>query len=139
MNKVILIGRLTRDIEIKNVGNDLKVAEFSLAVDNFVNGKKGVDFISCVVWNKQAETLEKYTSKGSLIAVEGSISNNSFKNKDGFNVTKTKINVSLFKFLDTKSNSTNNNEDEEETENIDEVLDNTDEEDIEVSDDDLPF
>ena len=140
MNKVILIGRLTKDIEIRNVGDDLKVAEFQLAVDNFSNGKKGVDFISCTVWNKQAEILAQYTSKGSLIAVEGSIANNSYKNKEGVNIHKTKINVSLFKFLDTKGNKQEETqeEDQEEDENIDEVLENKEEE-VEINDDDLPF
>lgn len=140
MNKVILIGRLTKDIEIRNVGDDLKVAEFQLAVDNFVNGKKGVDFISCTVWNKKAEILAQYTSKGSLLAVEGSIANNSYKNKEGVNITKTKINVSLFKFLDTKGNKQEEKPQEEESQeedSVDDVLDNTAPE--EINDDDLPF
>ena len=140
MNKVILIGRLTKNIEIREVGNELKVAEFQLAVDNFINGSKGVDFISCVVWNKQAEILEQYTSKGSLLAVEGSIANSSYKNKEGVNIYKTKVNVSLFKFLDTKNNKAESEEEdqEEENENIDEILENKEEE-VEIDDDELPF
>ncbi|WEK82590.1 MAG: single-stranded DNA-binding protein [Candidatus Phytoplasma pruni] len=74
INKVILVGRITKDPEIYFVNGNIPLVRFILAVNrNFINknGNSEADFISCVVWNKQAENLAKYVVKGSLIGVEG--------------------------------------------------------------------
>lgn len=86
MNKVVLIGNLTKDVELKNTqGNGTAVATINLAVENynFQTKKKGADFIPVVVWGKQAENLSKYCSKGSKIAVSGRITQRSYDAKDG--------------------------------------------------------
>lgn len=86
MNKVILIGRLTRDPELRTIANGTPTATFSLAVDrNFTNqqGEREADFINCVVWRKQAENLAKYCTKGSQVAVEGRIQTRNYDAQDG--------------------------------------------------------
>ena len=79
MNKVFLIGRITKELELRKIKNDSCVCEFTLAVNR---DKDTADFINCVVWNKQAENLSKYHSKGSLIAIIGEIRTDTYEVKD---------------------------------------------------------
>jgi single-strand DNA-binding protein len=72
MNRIFMIGRLVRDIEIKSLQGDKKVGNFTLAVNRDSNRER-VDFISCTAWNKTAEVIAKYTSKGSQVLVEGEL------------------------------------------------------------------
>ena len=87
MNKVILIGRLTRDPELRTTAGNLSVATFSLAVSRPYSpqngGDSGADFINCVVWRRQAENLARYCHKGSQIAVEGRIQSRNYTAQDG--------------------------------------------------------
>ena len=86
MNQVNLVGRLTRDAEIKTTANDKKVATFTLAVDRkFKNaqGQREADFIPIVVWDKPAEIIEKYTSKGSQVSIGGRLQVRSYEANDG--------------------------------------------------------
>ena len=86
MNKAILIGRLTRDPELRTASNDISVTSFTIAVDrNFNNqqGEKETDFIPVVAWRKLAETCAKYLAKGRLVAVSGRIQVRSYEGKDG--------------------------------------------------------
>ena len=86
MNKAILIGRLTRDPELRTTPTGRNVCQFSIAVNrNFTNanGEREADFINCVVWDKQAENLAKYQHKGNQIAVEGRIQTRNYDDKDG--------------------------------------------------------
>jgi len=76
MNKVILIGRVTKDLELKATQNGIQYVQFDLAIDNGKDkdgNQRDADFISCTAWDKQAETLSVYVKKGHKIAVEGSI------------------------------------------------------------------
>lgn len=86
MNQVNLVGRLTRDAEIKTTASDKKVATFTLAVDRkFKNaqGQREADFIPIVVWDKPAEIIEKYTSKGSQVSIGGRLQVRSYDGNDG--------------------------------------------------------
>ena len=86
MNKVFLIGRLTRDPELRYTTNQSAVANFSIAVDrNFrrEDGTQETDFINIEVWNKPAENVNKYLKKGSQVAIDGSIRMDRFNDKDG--------------------------------------------------------
>lgn len=107
MNKVILMGRLTRDPDIRTVGaNNTKIARYSLAVDKTYkkDGESNADFINCICFGKTAEFAEKYLNKGTRIAVEGSISTGSYTNKDGAKVYTFDINVERHEFVEsTKS------------------------------------
>ena len=85
MNKAILLGRLTKDPEIKYTQSGKAVASFTLAVDRrkSANGDSQADFISCVAWDKVAETIGNYCSKGQQIAVDGRIQSRRYEAKDG--------------------------------------------------------
>ncbi len=99
MNQVVLIGRITREHELK-VAGEHSVLNFSIAVDRSF-GKDEVDFIDCVAWRKTAENMEKYTGKGSLIAVQGRIQVDSFE-KDGQKRKAVKVVSDNVRFLDSK-------------------------------------
>lgn len=97
MNSVILVGRLTRDVDVRQTTSGSTVGRFSLAVDRF--GKdKGADFINCVAFDKKAEVLQKYTHKGSKISLIGRIQTGSYTNKDGQNVYTTDVIVNEIEF-----------------------------------------
>ena len=108
MNKAILIGRLTRDPELRTTPTGRNVCQFSIAVNrNFTNanGEREADFINCVVWDKQAENLAKYQRKGNQIAVEGRIQTRNYDDKDGKRVYVTEILATNISFLDAKGTS----------------------------------
>lgn len=107
MNKVVLIGRITKDLELRKTQNDKSVCEFTIATNRI--GQEDADFINCVVWNKQAENLCKYQQKGSLIGVEGQLRNEKYE-YNGQTKYKTYIIVSQLEFL---SNSKNKEEKEQ--------------------------
>lgn len=113
MNKVILMGRLTRDPEVRMSG-DTAVARFSLAVDRRFkkDGEQTADFINCVAFGKIGEFIEKYGRKGTKFVVEGRIQTGSYTNKDGQKVYTTDVVVEQVEFAESKSsadgNTTNN-------------------------------
>lgn len=108
MNKVVLIGRLTRDPELRYTQGGDAVATFTLAVNrNFKNkdGKYDADFINIVVWRKQAENVANYLSKGRQAAISGRIQTRTYKNKDDKTVYVTEIIADEVQFLDKKDSS----------------------------------
>ena len=112
MNKVILMGRLTRDPEVRySTGeNATAIARYSLAVDRRFkrDGEPTADFINCVVFGKGAEFAEKYLQKGTKIAVVGRIQTGSYTNKDGVKVYTTDVVVEEQEFAESKTASENN-------------------------------
>lgn len=103
MNRAILIGNLTNNCELRYTTSNKAVASFSLAINN---GKdREADFINCEVWNIQAENLSKYTQKGDMIAVEGSIKTDTYE-KDGQKRYRTYVLASRIQFLKTKKEKT---------------------------------
>ena len=113
MNKAILIGRLTRDPELRTTPTGRNVCQFSVAVSRTftnANGEREADFINCVVWDKQAENLVKYQKKGNQIAVEGRIQTRNYDDKDGKKVYVTEILASNISFLDSKGTGTSSND-----------------------------
>lgn len=114
MNKAILIGRLTRDPEVRYTqgDNQMAVARYTLAVDRRFNRNNGegetADFISCVAFGKAGEFAEKYFRKGTKVAVTGRIQTGSYTNKDGVKVYTTDVVVEEQEFAESK-NSNNNN------------------------------
>lgn len=107
MNKAILIGRITKDPELKRAGNGSYV-NFSLAVERkyLVKGERVVDFINCVVWNKPAENLAKYINKGNMIAIEGRIEINTYEDNLGAQRHQTQIVCDAIHFVETRNKST---------------------------------
>lgn len=105
MNRVILIGRLTKDPDIRYSG-ETAVARFTLAVNRYVrNGEDAADFISCVAFGKTAEVAEKYLSKGSQAGVAGRIQTGSYTNRDGQKVYTTDVVVERLELLGSKNSS----------------------------------
>lgn len=100
MNNVILIGRTTDDIDLRYTNTEKAFARFTLAV-NRRNKDDGADFISCVVWNKQAELMKKYVSKGNRVCVSGRIQTGSYNNKDNKKVYTTDVVVEDVEFLES--------------------------------------
>ena len=112
MNKVLLVGRLTRDPELRTTPGGMAVTRFSLAVSqNFTNknGERGADFINCSVWGRQAENISKYCSKGSLISAEGRIRTSSYQAQDGSKRYTTEVVCDTINFLSSKGGTTSNN------------------------------
>ena len=86
IHNVVLIGRLTRDIELKQTTTNKSAVNFTLAVNrNYKNeqGEQQADFINCIAYGKQAENMARFLNKGSLIGIEGRIATRNYKNKDG--------------------------------------------------------
>ena len=113
MNKAILIGRLTRDAEVRySQGNEpMAIARYTLAVDRKYKreGEQEADFISCVAFGKQGEFVEKYLHKGMKIAVTGRIQTGSYTNKEGAKVYTTEVVVEEHEFCESKQNADVNN------------------------------
>ena len=106
MNKVTLIGRLTRDPDIRSTAGDnpMTIARYCLAVDRkFTKGEKETDYINCVAFGKGAEFAEKYLRKGTKIAVSGRIQTGSYKNKDGQTVYTTDVIVEEQEFCESRN------------------------------------
>ena len=112
MNKVILIGRLTRDPELRTIASGNATTSFTVAVNrNFTNqnGEREADFINCVAWRKQAENVAKYCTKGSQVAVEGRIQTRNYDAQDGTKRYVTEVIADNVQFLDTKASRENMN------------------------------
>lgn len=101
MNKVILCGRLTRDVEIRDAANNTTIARVGIAVDRPFK-KDEADFFNLVAFNKRAEFLEKYFEKGSRILVEGYLRTDNYEDKEGVKRSRTEIIVDQIEFADSK-------------------------------------
>ncbi|MBN1891439.1 MAG: single-stranded DNA-binding protein [Clostridiales bacterium] len=111
MNKVILVGRLTRDPEVKTTQNQVEVCSFTVAVDRrfkSANGERQADFLNCVAWRQQARLLGQYFQKGSRIGIVGNLQSRSYDDKDGKRVYVTEVSVDEIEFIDSKRDSQNN-------------------------------
>ena len=107
MNKVILIGRLTKDVDARVSQSGKPVARYTLAVDR---RGEGADFISCITFDKGAEFAERYLRKGVKICVEGKISTGSYTNRDGQKIYTTEVVVDQHEFVEPKRQGTTQSE-----------------------------
>ena len=108
MNKVILMGRLTKDVEMRQTPNGVAVARFAIAVNRRfknANGEYDVDFINCIAWRKTGEFIARYFQKGSMIAVVGSIQTRSWDGNDGKKQYATEVVVDEAYFTGSKAES----------------------------------
>lgn len=111
MNRVDLVGRLTRDPELRHTTSGRAVCQISLAINRTFtnqNGEREADFINVVVWDKQAENVSKYVTKGRLVSVEGRLQSRSYDDKDGKKVYVTEVVANNVQFLSTNSNNSSN-------------------------------
>lgn len=155
INNLTLVGRLTKDPDLKYTGNGTAVTTFTLAVNrNFTNqsGEREADFINCVIWRKPAETLANYAKKGVLIGVTGRIQTRSYDNQQGQKVYVTEVIADNFQLLESKkadssqntqgsgvSNSQTNNYTRNQQNTNSATADPFGNSSIDISDDDLPF
>ena len=137
INNVVLVGRLTRDPELRYTPSNVAVATFSLAVNrNFKNqaGDREADFISCIMWRQQAENFANWLKKGSLVGITGRIQSRSYDNQQGQRVYVTEVVAESFQILEKKDNAANNASMENQ---IPPSFEKTNP--MDISDDDLPF
>ena len=152
INRVVLVGRLTKDPELRYTSSNIPVCKFTLAVNRTFAGPSGereADFIQCVVWRKQAENLAKFVNKGSLIGVEGRIQTGSYDDKDGIRKYTTEVIGDSVQFLESKSQQSDSSsfedysrQDYSQDNNYKNNNNNTKKEStptIDVAEDDLPF
>lgn len=155
MNKAILIGRLTRDPELRTTTSGISSTSFTVAVSRTYtnqNGEREADFINCVAWRKQAENIAKYCKKGSQVAVEGRIQTRSYDAQDGTKRYVTEVLADNVTFLGAKGTSgdfqTNTNNEIENNFEPSQDIETTDVtedpfkdfgNEVALSDDDLPF
>jgi single-strand DNA-binding protein len=147
MNKVVLIGRLTKDPDLRYTSSNVPAASFTIAVNRPFQNQSGVreaDFINVVIWRKQAENVKKYITKGSLVAVEGRIQTRNYDDKDGKKVYVTEVVADNVQFLESKGQRSMDSSNSEPVDNIP-TTDVGDEpyidfgQTVELSDDDIAF
>ena len=155
MNKVFLIGRLSRDPELRHTTSGTAVCQINVAISRPVaqGSEPQTDFINVTIWNKQAENVAKYLSKGRQIAVEGRIQTRNYDNNEGKRTYVTEVIASNVEFLgsandNNKTNNNNNGFEENPFDTMEPVMDTTSVdndpfasfgEKVEISDSELPF
>ena len=112
INNVVLIGRLTRDPELRYTPTNIAATQFNLAVNrNFKNqnGEREADFINCVMWRQQAENFANWVKKGNLVGITGRIQTRNYEGTDGKRVYVTEVVAESFQLLEKRDNSANQN------------------------------
>lgn len=138
MNSVQLVGRLTRDPEVRYTDGGLSICRFNLAVDRRIkseNADQTADFISCISFGKTADFVEKYFHKGSRIGLTGRIQTGSYTNKDGQKVYTTDVVAENVEFVESKGSNNGNAENPEKTSKTDDFMNIPDD----IEDEELPF
>ena len=148
INRVILVGRLTKDPILRKTQSGASVTSFTVACDRRIKteGQPTADFINCVCWNKVADNTAQYTHKGSLVGVEGRIQTRSFDNQSGKRVYVTEVVADAVQFLEPKGTNSATNTPSYDAGNqgyqSDQVLqsnDFTSSDNLDIASDDLPF
>lgn len=112
INRVVLVGRLTKDPELKYTSSGTAVGTFSLAVNRQFtnsNGDREADFINCVIWRKSAENFANFTHKGSLVGIDGRLQTRNYENQQGQRVYVTEVVVDNFSLLEPRSSNDGQN------------------------------
>ena len=138
VNRVVLVGRLVKDPELRKTNSDVSFATFTLAVDNRIreqDGTRGTIFIDCRVFRDQAENMVKFTRKGSMVAVDGSLNQRNFERRDGTKGKVIEIIVDSVTFLEPKKDAP---VEEPKFDDI-QAPSNNNLDSIDLPDDDLPF
>ncbi|MEK4231216.1 single-stranded DNA-binding protein [Solibacillus sp. FSL H8-0538] len=110
INRVVLVGRLTKDPELRYTPSGVPMARFTIAVNRTFSNQQGereADFIGCIAWRKQAENLANFMKKGSLIGVEGRIQTGSYEGQDGKRVYTTDVIADAVQFLESRGTASN--------------------------------
>ena len=140
MNRSVIVGRLTKDVDLRYTQNGKAVGNFTLAVNrpfrNQQTNDYDADFINCVAWGKQAENLAQYMKKGSQVGVDGRIQTRTYEDKDGKTVYVTEVVADNIQFLESKKSNNQNNEPQQQQENN--PFEGNAEQ-LDIDDSDLPF
>ena len=142
VNRVVLVGRLVKDPELRKTNSDISVATFTIAVDNAVkeqDGTRGSLFLDCRVYRDQADNVAKYTRKGSKVAVDGSLNQRNFVRQDGSKGKVIEVYVDSVTFLDPNPNRENNSVDAPKFDDVPAPINGSNLDSIDLPDDDLPF
>lgn len=147
LNRVVLVGRLTRDPELKYTPNGVAVANFTIAVNRpFKNqsGENEADFINGVVWRKPAENLANYMKKGNQIGIDGRLQSRTYEDKDGKTVYVTEVVADSVQFLESKGSQQSPQNNQQKNQQTQQPNQQSDQfqgqaEPIDINDDDLPF
>ena len=140
INNVVLVGRMTRDAELRYTPSNQAVATFTLAVNrNFKNqnGEREADFINCVIWRQQAENLANWAKKGTLIGVTGRIQTRNYENQQGQRVYVTEVIADNFQILESRKDHQDGQSQGSYKNNGQSAFGNN--QPMDISDDDLPF
>lgn len=145
INRVVLVGRLVRDPELRRTASGISVASFTVAIDNRTkgpNGERTTSFIPCTVWNQAAENVSRFTRKGSLVGIEGRLNQRTYETKDNRKVSVVEVICDSVQFLERKEVE-NASETQVEEYGYQEKNDVTPETNnvsgIDIAEDDLPF
>lgn len=136
INNVVLIGRLTRDVDLRYTHQNQAVGQFTLAVNrNFKNqnGEYDADFINCVIWGKLAENFANWTKKGNLVGITGRVQTRNYENQQGQRMYVTEVVAESFQLLEKRDNSANQNSMAEQ------MPPSFARDPMDIKDDDLPF
>lgn len=139
INRVVLVGRLTFDPELRRTEAGNSVCSFTVAVDSRQknpDGSRGTTFVPCVTFQQTADNMVKRTKKGSLVGVEGRLTQRSYQRRDGTKATVYEVVCDIVKFLDPK---VDDNDDSPVFEDQTVDLDSTDSDIVDATDDELPF
>lgn len=142
INNVVLVGRLTKDLDLRYTASGVAVGQFTLAVNrNFTNqaGQREADFINCVIWRKSAESLAKYARKGTLLGITGRIQTRRYENQQGQTVFVTEVVAENFQLLESKQTAEQRQHHSDATFDQPQSADPFNGTTIDISDDDLPF
>ena len=142
VNRVVLVGRLVKDPELRKTNSDISVATFTIAVDNAVkeqDGTRGSLFLDCRVYRDQADNMVKFTRKGSKVAVDGSLNQRNFVRQDGSKGKVIEVYVDSVTFLDPNPNKEYNNVEEPKFDDVPAPASGSNLDPIDLPDDDLPF
>lgn len=137
INNVTLVGRLTRDPELKYTPSNIAITTFNMAVNrNFKNqaGDREADFINCMIWRQQAENFANWCKKGNLVGITGRIQTRSYDNQQGQRVYVTEVVADTFQLLEKRDNSANQSNIEDQMPASFGATNPLD-----ISDDDMPF
>lgn len=141
LNNVSLVGRMTRDAELRYTASNQAVATFTLAVNrNFKsqNGEREADFINCVIWRQRAENLANWAKKGALIGITGRIQTRNYENQQGHRVYVTEVVAENFRLLEF-NNQSNHNQNQGQPRHNQQPDFGRNASPMDISDDDLPF
>lgn len=138
MNRSVIVGRLTKDVDLRYTQNGKAVGNFTLAVNRPFKNKQtndfDADFINCVAWGKQAENLAQYMKKGSQVGVDGRIQTRTYDDRDGKTVYVTEVVADNIQFLESRKDNDQNRKQQQENNPFESSA-----EPLDIDDSDLPF